>query len=146
VTGHHPCAFTGIKSQGTRASLDDLTVDMSVQGDIGSILHPLKLQRVVNDQDIAICPHKAQGRFYERHAETLGDRDESRNLVVVSEYAGQRHVQPREHFKRLGLRDIAGVDDVFDAGSVEQLNDSADIPEVVVRVANDADAHDSLFQ
>src|SRR5262245_37802577 len=42
---------------------------------------------------------------------------------------------------RLRLSDIAGMDDAVDTRHIEQFDDSRDVLEIVVRVADDADAH-----
>jgi hypothetical protein len=61
--------------------------------------------------------------------------------IVVTEHAVHRRIEMAEHLERLGLRDVAGVDDAIDARRVEQLDDPRDVAQVVVGVTDDADAH-----
>ena len=46
-----------------------------------------------------------------------------------------------EHIEGLGLGDVPRVDHPVDSRCIEQLDDAADVAQVVVGVADDADSH-----
>ena len=62
-------------------------------------------------------------------------------LIVVAVDAAKRYPQAGKNIQGFGLGDVAGVDDVLDAMGVEQLDDPADVLQIVVGVADDADLH-----
>jgi hypothetical protein len=65
--------------------------------------------------------------------------------IVVPEYAYELCVESRESFKDTGLSDVAGMDDPFDARVCKELDDFVHVAELVVSVADDADAHQAIL-
>ena len=102
----------------------------------------VELQRVVHHGDAPAMPVQFQRRVGK--LEAVGGNGPIQALalqVIVAENAVQGRFEVGEDVQGLGLGDVAGVNDALDAGSVEQFNDPGNVLQVVVGVADDANAH-----
>ena len=102
----------------------------------------IEIARIVHDDDAAFVPDQFQRRIDETES-AFGDGRFQRFafLIVVAEHAPQRRFEAGERVDRFRLSDVAGVDHALDARGIEQLDDAPDVLEIVVGVADDADAH-----
>jgi len=141
VTG----AFAGIEDQPGARALEPVVVRVAVQREVVFVAqHAVQVARVVHDDDAPAVPVKLERRFDELEAARFDRRHERFAFsIVVAEHTPQRCREVRERVNSLRLSDVAGVDDAIDASGVEELDDPRDVPQVVVRVADDADAHDA---
>ena len=116
---------------------------MAMKRHVVSVEVCLELAGIVHDEDSAPGPAQLERWVGQLHAE-LGGRLLERfalAVVVVAEHAGERRLKLGEGAQGLCLSDVSRVDDSLDACLREELDDAPHVREVVVRVADDADAH-----
>ena len=105
--------------------------------------HAGEVQRIMHRDDAPAAPFGLERRVLKVEAERGdGPLQGLAFLVVVAENAVEGRGQAAKHLQRLGLGDVASVEHGVHTGLVHQLDDAPAVLEVVVGVADDADAHD----
>ena len=116
---------------------------MAMKRHVVSVEVCLELAGIVHDEDSPPGPAKLERWIGQLHAELRGCVLERLTLavIVVAEHSGERRLKLGEGAQGLGLSDVSRMDDPLDACLREQLDDASHVREVIVRVADDADAH-----
>ena len=143
-SGHVSGTFAGVEYHLASSFLVAMQVGVTVQGQRMLVIElPVKLQRIMHDEYPPLVPYQLQRRVLK--IKTV-PRDRCGEgipfLIVVAIDAPQRRMKPAEHVEGFCLGDVAGVDDPLDAVAVKQLDDSANVFQIVVGVADNADFHD----
>jgi hypothetical protein len=135
-------ALARIEDQTTVRPLDGPPVRVAVEDDVREVAC-FEITGIVNHDDASIRPKELERRVGEHDPEAFPGGLERGALarVVVSEDRMKRGLEAREHLERLWLGNVASVDDALDAGRVQELHHAGDVREVVVGIADDADAH-----
>ena len=133
-------ALAGIEDQTIRFVIDDGAVVVAVKDnahailwDVGWIVDYGDRDAVENDRPRPVCEIKTEfsAGCFQRFAFE----------IVVAEDATQWCAQSGEGMQGLCLGDVACVDRVFEFAAIEYLDNAFDVCEMVVGVADDADAH-----
>ena len=104
-----------------------------------------KLQWVMDHDDGLLRPVQIQRRVLESEP-MLRDRafESLALLIVIAEYTKERCRQIGKDIQGFRLADVPGVYHSLHRMVIEELNDLANVLEVVVGIADDADSHKSL--